>query len=207
MGPAFLVAFPAVLFIVDPLGAVPLFLAMTSRDSAEKCRAMALRACVAGAGVLVFFALSGGVLFRVFGVTLPAFRVAGGLLLLLTALDMLRARPSATKLSAEEAREGEEREDIAIVPLAMPLLAGPGAIATVMALMAQHSHDVASGAAVVLAVVVTFALSYLVLRSAPAIKRVLKLTGIAILERVFGLILAAIGVQFTFDGARTLWAG
>ncbi len=201
---AFLLALPAVLFIVDPIGVVPLFVAMTSRDKPEKCRAMALRACLTAAGVLVFFALFGGVIFRVFGVTLPAFRVAGGLLLMLTALDMLRAQPAATKTSPQETAEGAEREDIATVPLAMPLLAGPGAIATVMTLMAQYPDDWKGGAAVLAAIALTFLVTYLVLRSAQVVKRVLKTTGIAILERIFGLILAAIAVQFVFEGGKAL---
>lgn len=199
-----LVALPAVLFIVDPIGVVPLFVAMTSRDTPEKCRAMALRACLTAGGVLSFFALFGGVIFKVFGVTLPAFRVAGGLLLMLTALDMLRARPAATRTSPEETQEGTELEDIAVVPLAMPLLAGPGAIATVMTLMAQLGGDLLGGAAVLGSIALTFFVTYLVLRSAQGVKRVLKQTGIAILERIFGLILAAIAVQFVFEGGKAL---
>lgn len=134
----FALALPAVLFIVDPIGVVPLFVAMTANDTPEKCRAMARRACLTATGVLSFFALFGTVVFQVFGVTLAAFRVAGGLLLMLTALDMLRAQHPGTKTSAAETEEGLSQDDIAIVPLAMPLLAGPGAIATVMVLMAQH---------------------------------------------------------------------
>src|SRR6476469_2313004 len=101
---------------------------MTANDSPEKARSMALRACVTGAGILTFFALFGGVLFKLMSVSLSAFRVAGGILLLITALDMLKARTSETRTSPEEKREGELKDDIAIVPLAIPLLAGPGAI-------------------------------------------------------------------------------
>jgi multiple antibiotic resistance protein len=206
MWSTFLIAMPAVLFIVDPIGVVPLFVAMTANDSTEKCRAMARRACLTASGVLVFFALFGTVIFKVFGVTLPAFRVAGGLLLMLTALDMLRAQKPTTKTSEAEAREGAEQEDIAIVPLAMPLLAGPGAIATVMVLMAQYGQEWTGAAIVIGCVLVTFLVTYVVLRSANLVKRVLKHTGIAILERVFGLILAAIAVQFMFEGGKALLA-
>ncbi len=200
----FVLALPAVLFIVDPIGVVPVFVAMTGRDSPEKCRAMALRACFTAGGVLTFFALFGTVIFKVFGVGLPAFRVAGGLLLMLTALDMLRAQRPSTKTSAEETQEGSEQEDIAIVPLALPLLAGPGAIATVMVLMAEHGAGYEAAVPVIASIAITFALTYVVLRSANAVKRVLKTTGIAILERIFGLILAAIAVQFFFEGAKAL---
>lgn len=207
MWSTFLVAMPAVLFIVDPIGVVPLFVAMTANDSPEKCRAMARRACLTALGVLVFFALFGTVIFKVFGVSLAAFRVAGGLLLMLTALDMLRAQHPATKTSPQEAQEGAEQEDIAIVPLAMPLLAGPGAIATVMVLMAEYGGDWLGAGIVVACIAVTFFVTYLLLRSAGLVKRVLKQTGIAILERIFGLILAAIAVQFVFEGGKALLAG
>jgi len=203
----FALAFPAVLFIVDPIGVVPLFVAMTAKDSPEKCRQMALRACVTAAGVLSFFALFGTLVFQVFGVTLAAFRVAGGLLLMLTALDMLRARNPGTKTSEAETEEGAAQEDIAIVPLAMPLLAGPGAIATVMVLMAQHGAGWEAAVPVLAAILISLGLSYLTLRSAHLVKRALKQTGIAILERIFGLILAAIAVQFVFEGGRDLWRG
>ncbi|MCA2980041.1 MAG: MarC family protein [Myxococcaceae bacterium] len=207
MWSTFLIAMPAVLFIVDPIGVVPLFVAMTASDPVEKCRAMAARACLTATGVLIFFALFGTLVFKIFGVTLAAFRVAGGFLLMLTALDMLRAQHPATKTSPEEAREGVEREDIAIVPLAMPLLAGPGAIATVMVLMAEYGSDWANAAIVVGCIGATFAITYLLLRSANLVKRVLRQTGIAVLERVFGLILAAIAVQFVFEGGKALLRG
>ncbi|MDP3506053.1 MAG: MarC family protein [Myxococcales bacterium] len=203
----FLIAMPAVLFIVDPIGVVPLFVAMTANDSPAKCRSTALRASVAAMAVLVFFALFGTVIFKVFGVTLAAFRVAGGLLLMLTALDMLRAQHPATKTSPEETKEGVEQEDIAIVPLAMPLLAGPGAIATVMVLMAEYGGEWLGAVIVITCIAITFFITYLLLRSANLVKRVLKQTGIAILERVFGLILAAIAVQFVFEGGKALLKG
>ena len=203
----FALALPAVLFIVDPIGVVPLFVAMTAKDSPEKCRGMALRACVTAASILCFFGLFGTIIFQVFGVTLAAFRVAGGLLLMLTALDMLRAKNPGTKTSEAETAEGSAQEDIAIVPLAMPLLAGPGAIAKVMVLMAKEGprHEVALP--VLAAILITMVLAYVTLRSAHLIKRVLKQTGIAILERIFGLILAAIAVQFVFEGGRELLRG
>ncbi len=203
----FALALPAVLFIVDPIGVVPLFVAMTANDPPEKCRAMARRACLTATAVLSFFALFGTVVFQVFGVTLSAFRVAGGLLLMLTALDMLRAQHPGTKTSAAETEEGLSQDDIAIVPLAMPLLAGPGAIATVMVLMAQHGAGLEAGVPVLASIFITMGIAYLTLRSAQAIKRVLKQTGIAILERIFGLILAAIAVQFVFEGGKELLKG
>lgn len=202
----FALAFPAVFLIVDPFGALPVFLAMTTRDSAEKTRAMALKACLTAALIMALFTLFGGVLFKFFGLTLSAFRVAGGLLLLITALDMLRARQPSTRTSEGEAKEGDEKDDIAIVPLAMPVLAGPGAIATVMVLMADGA-SVALGAAVLASIALTFFITWLVLRSAQPVKRVLGQTGLALVNRLFGLILATIAVQFIFGGAKDLLAG
>ena len=200
-----LVALPAVFFVVDPIGTVPLFLAMTARDRPEKARSMALRACLVAASVLAFFALFGHWVFQVFGVSLAAFRTAGGVLLLITALDMLRAETSKTKTSPAETSEGVEKDDIAIVPLAMPMLAGPGAIATAMVLVSRDSNTLRATALVVLSIGITFAAAYLILRGAGVVQRVLRKSGVAILERVMGLILAAIAVQFIADGARDLW--
>jgi multiple antibiotic resistance protein len=192
-----------VFFVVDPVGVVPLFLAMTAGDSAQKIASMARRACLVGAGVLIVFALFGGFIFQVLGLSLGAFRVAGGLLLLMTGLDMVRAKVSPTRTSPEEAQEGATKEDVAIVPLAIPLLAGPGSIATVMVLMSKRPGKDAT-LAVLLSIALTFVASYLILRAAPLVQRVLKQTGVAILHRVMGLILVAIAVQFIADGGRDL---
>jgi MarC family membrane protein len=200
---SFLIALSAVFFVVDPIGIVPIFLAMTAGDSAKKVHSMSLRACLVGGGLLIFFALFGGVVFKVFGVSLGAFRVAGGLLLLMTSVDMLRAKTSETKTSREETAEGKAKDDVAIVPLAIPLLSGPGSIATVMVLMAKGKSWV-WGIPVILAIVLTFVASYFVLRGASLVQKFLKQTGVAILQRVMGLILAAIAVQFMAEGARDL---
>ena len=200
----FLVSLPAVLFVVDPIGVVPIFLAITSGDSQEKMRRTARRACVVACGLLLFFAVFGGLIFKVFGISLGAFRVAGGILLLITSLDMLRARPSETRTTEREQAEGEKKEDVALVPLAMPMLAGPGAIATAMVLMARGGDSLVSAVPVLVAIVLTFLVSYFVLRAAGFVQRVLKQSGVAILERVMGLILAAIAVQFIADGGKDL---
>jgi multiple antibiotic resistance protein len=198
-----LVALSAIFFVVDPIGVVPIFVAMTQGDSREQLRDTARRACLVATGLLLFFALFGTFLFKVAGVSLSAFRVAGGIVLLITALDMLRARQSETRTSPEEAQEATVKEDVAIVPLAIPLLAGPGAIATVMLLMSRAS-GVVSVVAVLVSVVVTTAASYFLLRGASLVQRVLGQSGVAILQRVMGLLLAAIAVQFIAEGGREL---
>ena len=198
-----LVAFSAIFFVVDPIGVVPIFIAMTQGDSQEQLRDTARRASLVAAGLLVFFALFGTFLFKVVGVSLSAFRVAGGIVLLITALDMLRARQSEVRTSPEEAQEATIKEDVAIVPLALPLLAGPGAIATVMVLMSRAS-GVVPVVAVVASILITMAASYFLLRGASLVQRVLGQSGVAIFQRVMGLLLAAIAVQFIAEGVRDL---
>lgn len=199
----FIVALPAILFVVDPFGVVPIFLSITAGDSAKRAREMALRACLVGGGLLIFFALFGGLVFKVFGVTLSAFRVAGGVLLLITSLDMLRGRTSQTKTSPAEELESAQKEDVAVVPLAMPLLAGPGSIATVMVLMSRGT-GILTAVPVVISIVLTFVASYYTLRGAHIVLRALGESGVAILQRLMGLILAAIAVQFIAEGSLQL---
>jgi multiple antibiotic resistance protein len=198
-----LVAFSAIFFVVDPIGVVPIFIAMTQGDSQEQLRDTARRASLVAAALLVFFALFGTFLFKVVGVSLSAFRVAGGIVLLITALDMLRARQSEVRTSPEEAQEATIKEDVAIVPLALPLLAGPGAIATVMVLMSRAS-GVVPVVAVVASILITMAASYFLLRGASLVQRFLGQSGVAIFQRVMGLLLAAIAVQFIAEGVRDL---
>jgi multiple antibiotic resistance protein len=196
-----LVSLSAVLVVVDPLAAVPFFLAMTAEDGLEKRRETARRAATAAFLVLTGFALAGALLFRALGITMAAFKMAGGVLLLVMAVDMLRTRPSAARITELEVEAGAEKEDVAIVPLAMPLLAGPGSIATVVVLMTRAREEQLWRAIPVLgAIGVTCAVTWLVLASAARVDRVLGRTGMALLQRVAGLLLAAIATQFLVDG-------
>jgi multiple antibiotic resistance protein len=174
---------------------------MTEHDDAAKRAAMARRACLVATGVLLFFALTGTLIFKIFGVTLAAFKIAGGILLLLTALDMLQHKPSTTRATPDEIEEGAQKDDIAIVPLAMPLLSGPGAIATVT-MLTSESTALWQLAPIVAAILATTGLSYLLLRGATYVERVLGRSGQAILGRVMGLLLAAIAVEFMLSGLR-----
>lgn len=198
-----LVALSAIFVVVDPISVVPIFIAMTAGDTADKRKSMALRACIAGASLLIGFALFGALIFRLMGVTLGAFKAAGGILLLLTALDMLKAQPSRTRSTDEETKEGAEKADVAIVPVAVPLLAGPGSVATVMVLMSK-GPGFWVGIPVIGAIVVTFVASYFMLRAAGIVDRFLGKSGNAILQRVMGLMLAAIAIQFMADGLGNL---
>ncbi len=195
------VTFSGIFAVVDPFTALPAFLAMTPTNTPAARAAMARRASIAALLILAGFALAGGLLFKFFGVTLASFKMAGGLLLLLMAIDMLRAQPSRTRQSPEEAAEGAAKSDVAIFPLATPLLAGPGSIATTMVFMGR-STSWWQTLPVLLSIVLTCLIAYLLLRSASVIDRLMGRTGMNVLNRIMGLILAAIAVQFMVDGLR-----
>ncbi len=196
-----LLSLSAIFFVVDPMGVVPIFVAMTQGDSEEKRRRMARRAALTACVILTVFAVAGTVIFRLLGVTLGAFKVAGGILLLLTSIEMLRAQQVRTRIIPEEEQEGAEKDDVAIFPLAIPLLAGPGAIATVTALMGRAGRTLFM-VPVVFSIVVTCVASYAMLRAATPISRLLGVTGLNVMNRVIGLIIGALAVQFIFDGLK-----
>jgi len=193
--------FTSVLFIVDPLTAVPTFLAMTARDAPEVRRAMARRGAWTCAITLTAFALGGGVIFKLFGITLGAFKIAGGVLIGLNALDMVQARRSQQKETPAEKAEGIEKEDVGIMPLGVPMLAGPGAISTVMVLTGA-SRSTVTTLGVFGAILLTAYLCYLTLAAATMVERKLGQTGMRILTRLMGLVLCAIAVQFVIDGVK-----
>jgi len=192
-----------IFFVVDPIATVPLFLSMTAGDSPASRARTALRAAVASFAILALFGAAGGAIFQLLHISIGAFRIAGGILLFLLAVDMLRAQRSRQRTSPEEEAEGVEKTDISIFPLAIPMLAGPGATSTVMVLVSRATQ--AWQYLVVLAsLVVTAALTYATLRGASSLVRFLGQTGIGVIQRVMGLILAATAMQFIVDGVRDI---
>ncbi len=198
-----LVALSSVFFLVDPFAAIPVFLAMTPGDSALERRRTAVRAGLTCLIVLSVFAAAGGLIFKVFGITLPAFKIAGGVILIIIGLEMLQARPSGTKQSPEEQAEGTAREAVGVIPLGIPMLAGPGAISTVMILIGD-SHRWWNYAVVFGAIVLSSLVSYLVLAAADRVGKYLGETGIRIMSRLMGLLLTALAVQFIINGLADL---
>lgn len=194
-----LLAVTSVFFLVDPFAVIPLFLAITENAVVSERRQMARRAAWTCAIVLCAFALVGSLIFKMFGITLPAFKIAGGIILLRIGLDMLQARQSATKISPEETEEGATKDDASIIPLGMPMLAGPGAISTVMVLVGE-SHAVWQHAIIYATILLTSFISYLVLAGAGRVRRYLGDTGIRIMTRLMGLLLVALAVQFVANG-------
>jgi len=193
-----LVTFTSILFIVDPLAAVPAYLVITQDESNAQRRRTALRACV-GMGVILFvFAAAGSYIFSLLGITLPAFRIAGGLILWLVAFDMLHGRRT-TQEGREELAEGQAKEEVALTPLAIPILAGPGAISTAMVLV-SHAQSLADTAAVYGSILLTVIVSYVTLRLGARLLTTLGQTGIRVLTRIMGLLLAAIATQFILTG-------
>ncbi|HXZ13569.1 MAG TPA: MarC family protein [Candidatus Sulfotelmatobacter sp.] len=194
-----LLAVTSVFFLVDPFAVIPLFLSMTADSPEPERRRMARRSAWTCAILLSVFAIAGSLIFKMFGITLPAFKIAGGIILLQIGLDMLQARRSATKATPEEEQEGAEKADASIIPLGMPMLAGPGAISTVMVLVGE-SHSAWQHAVVYGTILLTSYASYLVLAGADRVRRYLGETGIRIMTRLMGLLLVALAVQFVANG-------
>ena len=196
-----LLVLTSVLFIVDPFATVPSFLAMTERDTPEFRRVLARRGAWTAAITLTAFGLGGALIFKLFGITIGAFKIAGGVLIGLNALDMVQARRSSQRETAVEKAEGIQKEDIGIMPLGVPMLAGPGAISTVMVL-ALGSKSIVTTIALYASIAITAYISYLTLAAASLVERRLGQTGMRILTRLMGLILCAIAIQFVLDGIR-----
>lgn len=199
-------AFSSLFVIVDPIATIPAFLAMTARDTPEQRIRMARLASIVAAGVLLTFAVVGKWIFQYLGITLPAFQMAASLVLLLVALDMIRAQRSRVQETAEETTAGTEKEDIAITPLAIPMLAGPGAISTAVLL-----HNQAAGweqnVALYLCIVAVCAASYVILRLSARGARWLSPIALRITTRIMGLLLAALAFQFLINAVNEVRKG
>jgi multiple antibiotic resistance protein len=193
--------FTSILFIVDPFAVIPTFLAMTARDAPAQRRVLARRGAWTCAITLMAFALGGSMIFKIFGITIGAFKIAGGVLIGLNALDMVQARRSQQRETPVETAEGIQKDDIGIMPLGVPMLAGPGAISTVMVL-ALGAKSAAATITVYASIVLTAVITYLVLAAASMVERRLGQTGMRILTRLMGLVLCAIAVQFIVDGIK-----
>ncbi len=195
----FITAFVTLFVIIDPIGLTPLFVALTQGMTARARRAIALRACIIAALLLCLFAAFGEAVLGFVGISMPAFRIAGGILLFLTALDMLFER--RTKRREDQADE-EDGPDPSVFPLAIPLIAGPGAIASVILLAGQNPgpEGLIATIGVMLAVLLIVLLLFLL---AGLLERALGKTGINVVTRLLGMLLAALSVQFVLDGLRS----
>ncbi|MCD6132832.1 MAG: MarC family protein [Deltaproteobacteria bacterium] len=195
----FLRIFVAIFIIVDPVGLLPLFIALTHNYSKKRIERTVQLACLTAAFVLIIFAFAGNIILEIFGVTIPAFRIAGGIIVFIVALEMLQAKRTRLKTTPEEEEKGLEQEEVGIVPIGIPMLAGPGAITTVVVFTSSSQEYTYI---TVVAIILTLLLTFFILKQAVFIHRILGPTGLNIFTRLMGLILAVISIQFVIDGIK-----
>jgi multiple antibiotic resistance protein len=200
-------AFTTLFVIIDPLGLLPVLIGLTAGMAAAERRKMALKGTLIAGVILLLFALAGEALLGLLGIGLPAFRVAGGGMLLVIALEMVfERRTDRRSRSANEMKEVGGPDDISVFPLAIPLLSGPGAIASVMLLMARYEGDLAAQATVLAALLLVLALCVVVFLFVEPLERLLGATLTHVISRLLGILLAALAVQYVLDGLRTAFA-
>jgi len=199
-----LLAFSSLFVIVDPIAAVPAFLAMTPTDTPTQRIKIAGLACAVTAGMLIVFAWVGNYIFRFLGITMPAFQMAGSIVLLLVALDMLKAQRSRVHETSEETDAGTEKQDIAIAPLAVPMLAGPGAITTAILLHNQAGSSIAKQIALFFCILAVACVSYVTLRLSAHGAKWLSPIVLRLITRIMGLLLVAIAFQFVFNALEAM---
>lgn len=194
-------SFVILFVVIDPIGLVPMFVALTHGESAAFRRRMALRGVTTAGGVLIVFVLAGDWLLRALGIGMAAFQIAGGLLLFLLAVDMVLARPSGLRgPTAREQQEAARSRDISVFPLAVPLIAGPGALTTVLLRVGDRGGDPEAILAVIAVLVVVLAMTLGTLLLANRVMRWIGETGVNVITRVLGIVLAALAVQYALDG-------
>ncbi len=198
-----LVTFTTLFATVGPPDVAAIFAVLTSKKSPAQKRAIAVKGVLIAAGILVFFALLGEAALKHLGITLAAFRTAGGILLLLIAIDMVFARASGgVTATREETDEAAAKEDISVFPLATPLIAGPGAIGAVILLTANAHGDWRAGLMVFASLALVLAITLVLMLAASQVQKLLGVTGLHVVSRVLGVLLTALAVQFVFDGVR-----
>jgi multiple antibiotic resistance protein len=191
-------AFVTLFVIIDPVGLTPLFIALTSGMTEDERTRVGRRAVIVAFAILLAFGLFGERLLTAIGISMPAFRVSGGLLLFLTALDMLFER----RTDRRERRANETPPDPSVFPLAMPLIAGPGALATIVLLSTRNTGDTVALVGIHLVMTLVLAITYVLFRMSAQVERLLGHIGIVVLTRLLGILLAALSVQFVLDGLR-----
>ncbi len=202
MDALFLSALVTLFVVVDPIGLAPLFVALTQGAGPAERRAIGLRACAIGVAVLTLFGLLGEAVLGFVGISMAAFRIAGGMLLFLTALEMLFERRNERREGQAGERDDAPRPDPSVFPLGIPLIAGPGAIASMILLAGEAEGDVPGLVLIHLAMAAVVASAFALFLAAPLIERALGRTGILVVTRLLGMLLAALSVQFVIDGLR-----
>jgi multiple antibiotic resistance protein len=197
-----LTAFVTLFVIIDPIALVPLFIPLTQGMDARQRRRIALRACLVATGVLTVFGLVGDGLLTLIGISIPAFRIAGGILLFLTALDMLFERRTRRREDKTQPDTTQHHDDPSVFPLAIPLIAGPGAIASMILLIGQGGGGWQATLAVHAVMIAVMGLAFVMFLLASPMERALGRTGTLVVTRLLGMLLAALAVQFIIDGIK-----
>jgi multiple antibiotic resistance protein len=198
-----LLCLTSLLAIINPLSATPMYLALTNGYTPEHRQRTIRSAVLTAFLVLTVFALLGGTIFQIFGITIHAFRIAGGVIFFGIGMDMLQAKRSRVKTTEEEEKEGMTKEEVGVTPLGIPMITGPGAITTVMVLMTQARDPVFVGI-LFGAILIVLALTYVVLSTAPRVVGFFGQTGLNVMTRIMGLLVTVIAVQFIVDGSRPI---
>lgn len=196
----------ALFVIVNPIGAVPTFLGMTEGHTIREQRGIAAIASAAAFVVLLFSVFAGNLFLAFFGITIPAFRIAAGILIFMMAMAMLQAKRTGVRQTPEESEEARQRDDIAIVPLGIPIIAGPGAISTVI-VAADQSTDILYKLSICGCILLVTLVLWVVLFFAPRIGQILGKTGVLTITRLMGLVLAAVAVEFVIKGLTQTFPG
>jgi multiple antibiotic resistance protein len=200
----FVYAFASIFVIVNPIEATLIFVTLTSGLSSQEKSRIYTRTTLVAFSIAILFSVAGDMVLRLFSITVDSLRVAGGILLFLVAIDMLRGVRQQKKVTEAELRDANQREDVSVFPLAIPLLTGPGAITTVVVLMGA-AGTLTEKALVLLALILTFAATFFILKFSEYIDRALGITGIMVTTRIMGLILGAVAVNFVAMGAWNLY--
>lgn len=200
----FVYAFTSIFVIVNPIGGILTFMALTNGMSEAERKHTAHRSVIIACILAIVFAIAGELILRLFNITVDSLRVAGGVLLFLVAIDMLHARTSRESVTPEEIRDASKREDVSVFPIATPLLTGPGAITTVI-IVIRTGKTIELKLITVLAILIIFAISYLIFRSAHRINILLGVTVSLVITRIMGLLLGAIAVDFIATGSWNIY--
>lgn len=204
MDPLAFVAFTTFFATIGPVDVAAMYAGMTARHEPGHARTMAAKGVLIGSALLMLFAFGGNLALVHLGIGLPALRTAGGILLLLVAIDMVFAKPSgSTSTTKDETDEAMHKADISVFPLATPLIAGPAAMGAAVLLMADAGDDWGRKAVVLGALAANLTLAFVLLMMASWIKKFLGVTGLNVISRVVGVLLAALAVQFMFDGVAS----
>jgi multiple antibiotic resistance protein len=198
-----IIALPSLIVITNPLLVTSVFITLTASYPPEARKALARRTTIVAFAVLMAFAIGGTLLFKMFSITIGAFQIAGGIILSIVAVHMLNAQASRTKQTPEEMDEAMSKNDIAVVPLAIPMTSGPGAITAVI-MLAGDAKDAGHIGVLLISIVITMIVIFAFLRNASRVQRFLGPSGLNIATRLMGLILAAIAVQFIINGAKSV---